>query len=126
VDKVVEGQDILWKGKPLYFAKTSGTTSGEKHSANKGIDALSYSSGSKRYFVYIKETGNADFVDGKMIFYRKPNFRGKTRHTVWTPFGIVAHFVPKCKKKMPSLKPIVLKIGNLKLMLSSRKHLTKI
>jgi hypothetical protein len=27
--------------------------------------------------LYIKETGNADFVDGKMIFYRKPNFRGK-------------------------------------------------
>jgi hypothetical protein len=30
VDKVVAGQEnILWKGKPLYFAKTSGTTSGQ-------------------------------------------------------------------------------------------------
>ncbi len=31
VDKVVAGEsDVLWKGKPLYFAKTSGTTSGAK------------------------------------------------------------------------------------------------
>jgi hypothetical protein len=76
--------------------------------------------------LYIKET-NADFVDGKMIFYRKPNFRGKHGIQFGRLSGIVAHFVPKlAKKPMPSLKPIVLKIGNLKLMLSSRKHLTKI
>jgi hypothetical protein len=43
VDKVVAGQEnILWKGKPLYFAKTSGTTSGQNTFHNKGIDALSF------------------------------------------------------------------------------------
>ena len=32
VDKVVKGEEnVLWKGKPLYFAKTSGTTSGAKY-----------------------------------------------------------------------------------------------
>ena len=32
IDKVVTGEEnILWKGKPLYFAKTSGTTSGAKY-----------------------------------------------------------------------------------------------
>ncbi|MEZ0129337.1 GH3 auxin-responsive promoter family protein, partial [Flavobacterium sp. LBUM151] len=32
IDKVRSGEkDILWKGKPLYFAKTSGTTSGAKY-----------------------------------------------------------------------------------------------
>ena len=32
VEKVVAGEEnILWKGKPLYFAKTSGTTSGAKY-----------------------------------------------------------------------------------------------
>ena len=32
VDRVVAGEkDILWKGKPVYFAKTSGTTSGAKY-----------------------------------------------------------------------------------------------
>ena len=31
VDQVVKGEEnILWPGKPLYFAKTSGTTSGAK------------------------------------------------------------------------------------------------
>ena len=32
IDKAVKGEEnILWKGKPLYFAKTSGTTSGAKY-----------------------------------------------------------------------------------------------
>ena len=32
IDKVRMGEkNILWKGKPLYFAKTSGTTSGAKY-----------------------------------------------------------------------------------------------
>src|SRR5687768_9875706 len=29
IKRILEGEnDVLWKGKPLYFAKTSGTTSG--------------------------------------------------------------------------------------------------
>jgi hypothetical protein len=32
-----------------------------------------HSSGSKRYFALYQET-NADFVDGKMIFYREAQF----------------------------------------------------
>src|SRR4030095_5856489 len=32
VEKIIEGNDdVLWPGKPLYFAKTSGTTSGVKY-----------------------------------------------------------------------------------------------
>ena len=32
VEKAVSGEsNVLWEGKPLYFAKTSGTTSGAKH-----------------------------------------------------------------------------------------------
>src|SRR4028119_73021 len=32
IKKVIEGKaDVLWKGRPLYFAKTSGTTSGVKY-----------------------------------------------------------------------------------------------
>ncbi len=32
IEKVKEGKpDILWRGKPIYFAKTSGTTSGVKY-----------------------------------------------------------------------------------------------
>src|SRR5947208_742344 len=32
IEKIKKGEaDILWKGKPIYFAKTSGTTSGIKY-----------------------------------------------------------------------------------------------
>ena len=32
IDRVVAGEsDVLWPGKPLYFSKTSGTTSGVKY-----------------------------------------------------------------------------------------------
>src|SRR5690606_25913579 len=32
IDRVVAGEkDVMWKGKPQYFAKTSGTTSGVKY-----------------------------------------------------------------------------------------------
>ena len=42
VDRVVKGEEnILWNGKPLYFAKTSGTTSGSK-------DILTRKSGFRR------------------------------------------------------------------------------
>jgi hypothetical protein len=52
--------------------------------------------------LYIKET-NADFVDGKMIFYRKPNFRGKHGIQFGRLSGIVAHFVPNTCKKTDAL-----------------------
>src|SRR5690606_8692334 len=32
IERIIAGEkNILWPGKPLYFAKTSGTTSGAKH-----------------------------------------------------------------------------------------------
>ena len=32
IDKIIEGEvDIIWPGKPVYFSKTSGTTSGIKY-----------------------------------------------------------------------------------------------
>src|SRR5438309_6516460 len=32
IEKIKAGEaDVLWKGKPIYFAKTSGTTSGVKY-----------------------------------------------------------------------------------------------
>jgi len=32
IDRIIAGEkDVLWKGKPIYFCKTSGTTSGAKY-----------------------------------------------------------------------------------------------
>ena len=71
VDKVVAvGSDVLWKGKPLYFAKTSGTTSGAKYIPISKESMPYHVEGARNAILfYIQETGKADFVNGKMIFF---------------------------------------------------------
>ncbi|WP_433834540.1 GH3 auxin-responsive promoter family protein [Flavobacterium anhuiense] len=107
VEKVVKGEaDILWKGKPLYFAKTSGTTSGAKF-IPLTKESMPYHIESARNAIlhYINETGNADFVDGKMIFLQgSPILTEKYGIKFGRLSGIVAHFVPKYlqKNRMPS------------------------
>ncbi len=97
IDKMVSGEaDVLWPGKPLYLAKTSGTTSGVKyipltkdslpHHIEAARDAL---------LNYIDTTGKADFVDGKMIFLQgSPTLQEKNGIKVGRLSGIVAHYVP--------------------------------
>ena len=70
VDQVVAGApDILWPGKPLYFAKTSGTTSGAKYIPITAPSIKAQVEASRNaVLMYINETGNSDFVDGKWIF----------------------------------------------------------
>jgi hypothetical protein len=56
---------------------------------------------------YIHETGNVDFVDGKMIFLQgSPILEEKNGIKLGRLSGIVAHFVPKYlqKNRMPSWK----------------------
>ncbi len=70
IDLIKEGkQNILWKGKPLYFAKTSGTTSGVKYIpiTKDGIPNL-VNSAKNALLCFMHESGNADFANGKMIF----------------------------------------------------------
>ena len=107
VEKVVKGEaDILWKGKPLYFAKTSGTTSGAKF-IPLTKESMPYHIESARNAIlhYINETGNADFVDGKMIFLQGSAIVTEKYGIKFGRLsGIVAHFVPKYlqKNRMPS------------------------
>lgn len=107
VDRVVKGEsDILWKGKPLYFAKTSGTTSGAKY-IPLTKESMPYHIEAARNAIlsYIHETGNVDFVDGKMIFLQgSPILEEKNGIKLGRLSGIVAHFVPKYlqKNRMPS------------------------
>ena len=107
VDKVVKGEaDVLWKGKPLYFAKTSGTTSGAKY-IPLTKESMPYHIEAARNAIlhYIHETGNADFVDGKMIFLQgSPILEEKNGIKLGRLSGIVAHFVPSYlqKNRMPS------------------------
>ncbi|WP_394759378.1 GH3 auxin-responsive promoter family protein [Flavobacterium sp.] len=107
VDQVVKGEkNILWKGKPLYFAKTSGTTSGAKYiPLTKESMPTHIKAARNAILSYIHETGNADFVDGKMIFLQgSPILEEKNGIKLGRLSGIVAHFVPKYlqKNRMPS------------------------
>jgi len=107
VDRVVKGEeDILWPGKPLYFAKTSGTTSGAKY-IPLTKDSMPYHIKAARNAIlsYIHETGNAGFVDGKMIFLQgSPELETKNGIQLGRLSGIVAHYVPGYlqRNRMPS------------------------
>ena len=107
VDRVVKGEEnVLWPGKPLYFAKTSGTTSGAKYiPLTKDSMPFHVQAARDAILHYIHETGNANFVDGKMIFLQgSPELEEKHGIKFGRLSGIVAHFVPKYlqKNRMPS------------------------
>lgn len=107
VDRVVKGEEnILWVGKPLYFAKTSGTTSGAKYiPLTKESMPFHIQAARNAILSYIHETGKADFVNGKMIFLQgSPILEEKNGIKLGRLSGIVAHFVPKYlqKNRMPS------------------------
>ena len=107
VDQVVKGEEnILWPGKPLYFAKTSGTTSGAKY-IPLTKESMPYHIEAARNAIlnYIHETGKTDFVDGKMIFLQgSPELTEKNGIKLGRLSGIVAHFVPNYlqKNRLPS------------------------
>ncbi|MBL7856711.1 MAG: GH3 auxin-responsive promoter family protein [Cyclobacteriaceae bacterium] len=70
VEKVIQGEpNILWKGKPAYFAKTSGTTSGTKYIPISEESKYSHFIQARNATLsYVHETGNASFLDGNLIF----------------------------------------------------------
>lgn len=107
VDRVVAGEeDILWKGKPIYFAKTSGTTSGAKYIPITKASMPSHVEAARNaILLYVAETGNSSFVNGKMIFLQgSPVLEEKHGIQLGRLSGIVAHYVPKYlqKNRMPS------------------------
>jgi hypothetical protein len=107
VDRVVKGEsDVLWKGKPLYFAKTSGTTSGAKYiPITKESMPTHVKSARNALLLYIAQTGDASFVNGKMIFLQgSPVLKDKNGIHLGRLSGIVAHYVPKylLKNRLPS------------------------
>lgn len=107
VERVVAGEpDILWKGKPLYFAKTSGTTSGSKYiPITKESMPTHVEAARNAILMYIADTGNSDFVNGKMIFLQgSPILKEQNGIQLGRLSGIVAHYVPKYlqKNRMPS------------------------
>lgn len=107
IDRVVNGEaDVIWKGKPEYFAKTSGTTSGVKYiPISKESMPEHIKAARNALLTYIHETGKSDFVNGKMIFLQgSPVLNKKNGINVGRLSGIVAHLVPRYlqKNRLPS------------------------
>ena len=107
IERVVKGEpDVLWKNKPLYLAKTSGTTSGVKYipiskeSIHNHID-----SAKNAILAYIHETGKSEFLDKKLIFISgSPELDKKAGIFTGRLSGISNHHVPSYLKtnQMPS------------------------
>ncbi len=99
-------KNVLWPGKPLYFAKTSGTTSGAKYiPITKASIKHQVAAARNAMLSYIHETGIADFVDGKMIFLQgSPVLEEKGGVKTGRLSGISAHYVPNYlqKNRLPS------------------------
>ena len=107
VDKVVAGEEnILWPNKPLYFAKTSGTTSGAKYIPITKESMPTHTTNARNAIMcYIAETKNTRFVNGKMIFLQgSPVLSEQNGVKLGRLSGIVAHYVPKylLKNRLPS------------------------
>lgn len=98
IEQIKEGQqNILWKGKPIYFAKTSGTTSGAKYipitsdSIHNHIDTAR-----NALLCYMVHSGRSAFADGKMIFLSgSPTLERVGGIPTGRLSGIVNHYIPR-------------------------------
>ena len=98
IDKIKEGRhNVLWKGKPIYFAKTSGTTSGTKYiPISKDSIPNHINTARNALLCYMAETGNTKFADGKLIFLSgSPELERIGGIPTGRLSGIVNHHVPR-------------------------------
>jgi GH3 auxin-responsive promoter len=98
IEKIKEGKhNILWKGKPIYFAKTSGTTSGVKYiPITKDSISNHINTARNALLCYMAESGNSKFADGKMIFLSgSPDLERVGGIPTGRLSGIVNHHIPK-------------------------------
>lgn len=70
IQRIIKGEkDVLWEGLPIYFAKTSGTTSGAKYiPITKESSPNHINSARNSVLSYVHETKETRFLDHKMIF----------------------------------------------------------
>ncbi len=107
IELIKEGKhNILWKGKPIYFAKTSGTTSGVKYiPITKESIPNHINSARNALLCYMAESGNSRFADGNMIFLSgSPVLERIADIPTGRLSGIVNHHIPSYlrKNQLPS------------------------
>jgi hypothetical protein len=109
INRVLEGEkNVLWRGRPLYFTKTSGTTSGTKYIPISKSSMPYHLKGAKEALLsYISETKDTSFLDGKTIFIQgSPHLDYIKGIPTGRLSGIVAHHMPWYLKlnNLPSFK----------------------
>jgi hypothetical protein len=98
IEKLKQGkQNILWKGFPIYFAKTSGTTSGVKYiPITKESIPNHINTARNALLCYMAQTGNSQFANGKMIFLSgSPELERIGGIPTGRLSGIVNHHIPR-------------------------------
>jgi hypothetical protein len=98
IELIKEGKhNILWRGVPLYFAKTSGTTSGVKYiPISKDSISNHILTARNALLCYIAESGNNKFADGNMIFLSgSPELERVGGIPTGRLSGIVNHHIPR-------------------------------
>jgi hypothetical protein len=106
---IADGKDnVLWKGKPIYFCKSSGTTSGTKYIPVTDLQIREMIRAARNsLMLYVAETGNAGFFDHKMIFLQgSPELEMHGKIPTGRLSGIVYNHVPfyATANRMPSFK----------------------
>ena len=109
VERIKHGEaNILWRGKPAYFAKTSGTTSGVKYiPISKESIPNHFGSARNALFNYYAQTGNGTWLDHKVIFLSgSPELDDIHGIPTGRLSGISNHMVPAWLKRdqLPSYK----------------------
>jgi hypothetical protein len=97
IDQIKQGKhNVLWPGQPVYFAKTSGTTSGIKYiPISKDSITNHISTARNALLCYMAETGNSGFANGKMIFLSgSPELERIADIPTGRLSGIVNHHIP--------------------------------
>lgn len=97
IERIIDGEhNVLWKGRPVYFAKTSGTTSGAKYIPISKDSISNHINGARDTLLhYIHKSGNARFVKGKMIFLSgSPELQQTGGILTGRLSGIVNHHIP--------------------------------
>ncbi|HEY8969060.1 MAG TPA: GH3 auxin-responsive promoter family protein, partial [Puia sp.] len=98
IAQIKEGRhNVLWQGKPIYLAKTSGTTSGIKYiPISKDSISNHINTARNALLCYMASTGNTAFSDGKMIFLSgSPELERIADIPTGRLSGIVNHHVPR-------------------------------
>jgi len=107
LDRVLEGEkDVLWPGRPKYYAKSSGTTSGAKYIPITADSMPQHIRAAREALLnYIHTTKNTSLLKGKHIFLQgSPKMEDKNGVALGRLSGIVAHYVPAYlqKNRLPS------------------------